>query len=57
MKASREFYQGIEKLITQARREEAAATAKKARSNKTEKVPAFKFPKGRHVKHFNMDDK
>lgn len=56
MKASKEFSQGIERLITQVWREEAVAAAKKAGSNKTEKVPAFRFPTGRHVKRFNMDN-
>ncbi len=57
MKASRDFSQGIEKLITQANREEAVRVAKKAGSKTTEKVAAFRFATGRHAKHFSMDDK
>ena len=55
MKASKEFAQGIEKLVTQANREMAQDAAKAARSNKTAKVPAFRCATGRHVQQYNMD--
>lgn len=57
LKASKEFAQGIERTITQVHREQAVAVAKKARSNKTAKVPAFRFATGRHIKRYSMDSK
>lgn len=39
------FTEGHEAIITQGLREEAAAAAKKAGSNKTAKVKGFKFSK------------
>lgn len=57
LKASKEFTQGIEKLVTQVRREEAAAVAKKTRSKFTEKVPAFRFPAAHKAKRYVMESK
>ncbi len=57
LKASKEFAQGIEKLITQVQRDEAVAVAKKTKSKFTAKVPAFRFAKGRHVKRYSMESK
>lgn len=42
---SRYYIQKLEQQITKGLREGAAAVAKKAGSNKTEKVPGFRFLK------------
>ncbi len=46
------YTESLERQITKGLREDAAAAAKKAGSNKTAKVPGFKFPK--RVQGFKM---
>ena len=57
MKASKEFTQGLERIITQGLREEARLAAKKARSKFTEKVAAFRFPAAHKAKRYVMENK
>lgn len=57
LKASKEFTQDLEKLITRVRREEAAAVAKKTQSKFTEKVPGFRFPAAHKAQRYVMENK
>lgn len=57
MKASKEFTQGIEAIVTLARREEARLAAKKSKSKFTAKVPAFRFPAAHKAQRYSMESK
>ena len=52
---SRAYMQALEQKITKGLRAVAADEAKKSPSNKTRKVPGFRFPKTGAANAFRMD--